>query len=143
MKHELVKSWMTKDVIAVHARTTVLQVHRLMVKHNIRRVLVLYGVKLIGIITITDIRQAKPSGATTLSVREMYYYLSQLPVGEVMTLHPITVSPNTTLMEAAKLMVDNQVSVLPVVNSPLVKEVVGIITESDIFRLMFTKQPKY
>lgn len=142
MKHELVKNWMTKEVIAVHPRTNVLQVHRLMIKHHIRRVLVLYGVKLIGIVTITDIRQAKPSETTTLSVREMYHYLSQLPVGEVMTLHPITISPNTTLMEAAKLMVDNQISVLPVINSPLVKEVVGIITESDIFRLMFARHPK-
>jgi acetoin utilization protein AcuB len=72
MKKELVKDWMTKDVITIHPHTTLPEAHQIMMAEEIRRLPVLdkHG-RLIGIITLGDIRGAQPSPATSLSVWEL------------------------------------------------------------------------
>ena len=59
--------------------------------------------------------------------------LTQHIVREVMTYSPMTINPSATIQEAAERMLEYQVSGLPVVRNG---KVVGIITESDIFRLV-------
>ena len=86
--------------------------------------------KLIGITTQTDLLHASPSSATTLSVFEMNYLLAHLQVKEVMS-RPITVPEDAPLEEAARLMVEQGISCLPVMRDG---ELVGIITETDIFK---------
>jgi acetoin utilization protein AcuB len=86
--------------------------------------------RLIGIVTQTDLLQASPSQATTLSVYEMNYLLAHLKVKDVMST-PITVPEDAPLEEAARIMVDNKIGCLPVLRDG---ELVGIITETDIFR---------
>ncbi|MCX6043334.1 MAG: CBS domain-containing protein [Caldilinea sp.] len=51
----------------------------------------------------------------------------------VMTYSPVTISPSATIQEAAERMLEHQVSGLPVVRG---NQLVGILTESDIFRLV-------
>jgi CBS domain-containing protein len=53
-----------------------------------------------------------------------------------MTTNPITVSSEATISVAAQIMLANRVSGLPVLDAS--EKVVGIITESDIFRLVVT-----
>jgi acetoin utilization protein AcuB len=64
----------------------------------------------------------------------MNYLLSQLKVKKVMTQNPITISPFATISEAAWTMLEYKVSGLPVVDQD--RKLLGIITESDIFRLV-------
>ena len=87
--------------------------------------------RLVGIVTRGDVREASPSNATSLSIYEIHYLLSQLAVEAIMTRNPRTVTPDTTIKEAARLMLDHKISGLPVVEGD---QLVGIITESDIFR---------
>ncbi len=135
MKNMLVKDWMSKKVITVDPETALPDAHRLMKINHIRRLPVVdKKEKLLGIVTIGDIREASPSDATTLSVWELHYLLSKLTVGKIMTPDPITVRRDTTIRDAAKLMLDNKIGGLPVVDEE--NKVVGIITESDIFRLL-------
>ena len=135
MKNMLVKDWMSKKVITVAPETSLPDAHRLMKINHIRRLPVVDKKgKLLGIVTIGDIREASPSDATTLSVWELHYLLSKLTVGKIMTPDPITVTPEATIRDAAKLMMDHKIGGLPVVDSD--NKVVGIITESDIFRLL-------
>lgn len=133
-RKELIKDWMTKNVVVASPDTTLPEAHRLMTEMNIRRLPVVDGEKLVGIVTRGDIRGAEPSDATTLSIWELNYLLAKLKVSEIMTRKPITTNPEATIGVAAQLMLDNKVSGLPVVNDE--GKVVGIITESDIFRLV-------
>jgi len=134
MKQELVKDWMTRDVVTITPDTTLPDAHRLMDEKGIRRLPVLKDGRLVGIVTRGDVRGAEPSSATSLSIWELHYLLAKLTITEVMTRNPITISQDATIGEAAQVMLDSRISGLPVVDSG--GKVVGIITESDIFRLV-------
>ena len=134
MKQDLVKDWMTREVITVSPDASLPQAHRLMTRHNIRRLPVLKNDRLVGIVTRGDVRGAEPSGATSLSIWEINYILAKLKIKDIMTLDPLTVSEEATISEVAQTMLDRKISGLPVVNSN--NELVGIITESDIFRII-------
>ncbi len=88
--------------------------------------------KLIGIVTDSDLMNASPSEATTLSVWEINYLLSRITVERVMTRDPITVTEDTTVEEAARIMADNKIGGLPVLRD---NRLVGIITETDLFKI--------
>ncbi|GAB4571152.1 MAG: hypothetical protein Kow0077_07100 [Anaerolineae bacterium] len=135
MKNLLVQDWMTKQVITITADTKVPDAANLMREKKIRRLPVVDDEgKLIGIISYTDILQAEPSDATSLSVWEINYLLSKLPVSKVMTPDPISIRPEATIKDAAQIMHDHKIGGLPVVDAD--HHVVGIITESDIFRIL-------
>ena len=135
MNKELVKDWMTDEVIMIGPKTTLPKAHELMMNHKIRRLPVVNpDGRLVGIITLGDVRGAEPSQATTLSVWELNYLLARLQVSKIMTRNPVTISPTSTIGEAARLMLDKKVSGLPVTDEG--GAVVGIITESDIFRMV-------
>jgi CBS domain-containing protein len=134
MRKALVRDWMSKNVITVTPETTLPEAHRLMTEHKIRRLPVVKDGKVVGIVTRGDIRGAEPSEATSLSIWELNYLLSRLRVEEIMTPNPITIPPDATIGEAAQLMLKHKISGLPVVDAQ--GALVGIITESDIFRLI-------
>ena len=129
-----VKDWMTRRVITVDPRTSLPDAHKLMRTNNIRRLPVVERGRLVGIVTRSDIREASPSEATTLSIWEMHYQLSKLSVAVIMTKDPYTVTPDTTIKDAAKLMYTHKFGGLPVVNDA--GDLQGIMTESDIFRIL-------
>ena len=85
-------------------------------------------------------REAEPSRATTLSIYEVHYLLGKLTVERIMTRNPITISPDETIRSAAQLMLQHKIGGLPVVE-PTTGKLVGIITESDIFRI-FAQEPE-
>jgi len=135
MKTELVKDWMTKDVITISPHTTLPEAHKIMTEQLIRRLPVVDKKgKLVGIVTRGDIRGAEPSQATTLSIWELNYLLAGLKVQEIMTPDPITLPQTATIGKAARTMLENQISGLPILDER--EQVAGIITESDIFRMV-------
>jgi acetoin utilization protein AcuB len=98
---------------------------------GIRRLPVMKGGKLIGIVTKRRLLEVSPSPATTLSVFEMNYLLAKTVVRDIMTKEVLTVSPDALLEQAAVLMADNNIGGLPVLDGG---RLVGIITEKDIFQ---------
>ena len=135
MKRERVSNWMTPDPITVKLETTLPEVHQIMVSEEIRRLPVVDEKGcLLGIVTLGDVRGAQPSPATSLSIWEMNYLLSSLDVEKIMTPDPITVHPDQTVGEAARIMLENRISGLPVTDEEGC--LVGIITESDIFSMV-------
>ncbi|MCS7251833.1 MAG: CBS domain-containing protein [Thermoflexus sp.] len=129
-----VRDWMTSNPITISPRTTLPEAHRIMKEHRIRRLPVIdeHG-RLVGIVTLGDVREASPSGATSLSIFELNYLLACLTVDKIMTRKVITVTPDTPIVEAARLMLEHKIGGLPVVEND---RVVGIITESDIFKMV-------
>jgi acetoin utilization protein AcuB len=106
---------------------------RLMREHKFRRLPVVNAEhKLVGIVSERDLLHAAPSPATSLSVWEMNYLLSKLKVEQLMAPRVVSVTADTPLEEAARLMVEHKIGGLPVVNAQ--QRVVGVITETDIFK---------
>ena len=135
----LVRDWMTSPVYTVLPNTPISTAHKIMKDKNIRRLPVIGDHDIIGIITLGDVREASPSNATTLSIWELNYLWSQLAVDRIMTTRLVTVAPDEPILNAADLMLKHKISGLPVVKD---KTLVGMITESDIFRmLMRARQP--
>ena len=135
MKKELVKNWMSKDVITLKPDATLPDAHKLMMEEEIRRLPVVDdNGRLLGIVTLGDIRGAEPSTATNLSVWELNYLLASCTLDKIMTAKPFTISVEATIGQAARLMLENRISGLPVVDDD--GKLVGIITESDIFSMV-------
>ncbi len=125
-----VGKWMTKDPITVQRSTSLFDAINLMKEKNIRRLPVMEGGRLVGIVTRTDLLKAAPSEATTLSVFELKHLLAHKAVEELMIPNPHTVTPDTPIEVAALLMSSFKIGALPVTEKG---KLVGIITESDIF----------
>lgn len=129
----LVGERMSHPVITVHPETSLQDALHLMHTEHIRLLPVVDKKGyLTGIVAESDLIQASPSEATTLSVWEVSYLLSKLTVQKIMTTRVITVREDTPLEEAARIMADHKITGLPVVRGD---RLVGIITETDLFRI--------
>ena len=127
----LVRDKMNGDVITIAPDQSLRMARERMHKHGVRRLPVVEHGKLVGIITDRDVRQAWASPATSLSTHELLYLLDRLTVAEVMTWKTFTVTPDTSLIEAAQQLHDHKIGGLPVVEG---SEVVGMITETDLLQ---------
>lgn len=130
----LVRERMTANPVVVHPDMPFEDALQLLRDKKVRRLPVVdkQG-NLVGIVVEKDLLYASPSPATSLSVFEVHYLLSKLQVKDVMTKRVITVGEDCPLEEAARIMVDHKIGSLPVVRG---RQVVGIITETDIFKIM-------
>jgi acetoin utilization protein AcuB len=129
-----VRDEMSSPVVTVPPEMPFQDALRLMQQKNFRRLPVVDDKgKLVGIVAERDLLYASPSPATSLSVWEMNYMLSKIKVNRLMTPDVITTTPETTIEDAAHLMVVSRIGGLPVVDGD---EVVGIITETDIFKIL-------
>ena len=129
-----VKEWMTGQVITVSPTTSISTAHQSMKEHGVRRLPVVDDGQLVGIVTIGDVREASPSDATTLSIWELNYLWAQLTVEKIMTRKVLTIEQNRPILDAAQIMLEQKVSGLPVVDDK--GALVGMLTESDIFRML-------
>lgn len=130
----LVKDCMTPSPVTILPETTHRQAAELMHEHNLHHLPVVdRNGRLVGIVVEQDLLAAQPSPATTLSIYEIHGLLSKLQVKEIMSRPVHTTTPLCPLEEAARLMLDKDIGCLPVVDHD---QVVGIITDTDIFRVL-------
>ena len=130
----LIREWMTTAVISAKEDASMLKVSKLMKEHGIKRVPVVDDeMKLIGIVSDRDIKEASPPKATTLDIHELSYLLSELKIKDIMTKEPVSVSPMDTIEQVALIMLEKKLTGLPVVDWE--KKLVGMITEADIFKI--------
>jgi len=130
----LVRETMTPNPVVVHPDASFADAMDLLRAKKIRRLPVVNDAgALVGIVVEKDLLKAAPSPATTLSVYEIPYLLSRLKIKDIMTKRVITVEEDWPLEEAARVMVEHKIGCLPVMRG---NKVVGIITETDIFRAM-------
>lgn len=129
----LVRDWMTDTVYTLLPQTSIETAHKIMKDKKIRRLPVIKNGKIVGIVTLGDVREASPSDATTLSIWELNSLWAQLTVEKIMTTTVITLHPDESILNAAELMLKHKISGLPVVEN---NALIGIVTESDIFRML-------
>lgn len=126
---------MTLNPITVSPNMTVPEVQALIKKEKVHRLPVLNEEKkLIGIVTEKDLIYASPSPVSSLSIYEMAYLLSKITVKQIMTTDVISIVKDTTVEEAARIMFDQDISCLPVVDSE--DYLIGILTKSDLFKVL-------
>src|SRR5215510_3468042 len=123
---------MSRPVISVTPDAPVNDVLAMFKKEHIRRAPVVKDGKLLGIVSQGDLLNATASSVTTLSVWELNYLISKVKVKDVMTKKVITVTKDTPIEEAARIMADKKIGGLPVVDGD---KVVGMITETDLFKI--------
>jgi acetoin utilization protein AcuB len=123
---------MSYPVVSVNPGMPINEALSLMRRERIRRTPVIKDSQLVGIVSDKDLLNASPSPATSLSIWEMNYLLSKITVRDVMTKDVLTVTHDTPIEEAARIMADNKIGGLPVIKE---NKVVGIITETDLFKI--------
>lgn len=124
-----VKNKMTANPYTISPDASVIDAVELMKEKNLRRLPVVKDGKIVGIVSKEDLQKVSPTKATSLSIFEINYLLSKTTVKDAMTKEIVTISPDSLLEEAAVIMRDKKIGILPVVED---KIIVGVITESDI-----------
>ena len=130
----LVEKWMTRTPVTIQEDESLAKVRKLMKEKKVRRLPVLNGEKLVGIVTDRDLAAASPSKATTLDVWEIHALLEELKVKDIMTASPVTIRPGDTVEKAALILIERKFGGLPVVSPD--GGLVGILTQHDVFRAL-------
>jgi acetoin utilization protein AcuB len=130
----LVRDWMSKNVITVDENDSMFDATKIMKKKDIRMLPVMKKGKLVGIITDRDLKRASASDANSLEIHELLYFLSKIKLKDIMTKDPITIPSDYTMEEAAEVLLENKISGVPVVDDR--GQVVGVITQSDLFKVI-------
>jgi acetoin utilization protein AcuB len=127
-----VRDCMSSPAVAITPDTPLLDALNLMHEHRFRRLPVVdENDRLVGIVSERDLLYASPPPATLLSGLELNHLLAELQIKKIMTREVLTTTPDTFVEDAARLMVENKVGGLPVVDED--NHVVGVITETDVF----------
>lgn len=128
----LVKDRMTKHPLTIRADASISQTHRYMQEQGIRHLPVVdKSGRMIGLVAEDDLLKAEPSSATSLSVWEIHSLLDRITVSQAMVRDVITTTEDVPIEEAAHLLLEHKIGCLPVMRD---EKLVGIITESDLFR---------
>lgn len=133
MNKELVKNHMTSPVFSVSSDTGLSDAYRIMTVNKIRRLPIVDKDKLVGIISLNDVLEARPSDATSLSIWELNYLMANLKIKDIMCSSVCSIDADATVGAAAKMMLEKKFSGIPVTEKG---NLIGIITESDIFRML-------
>lgn len=129
-----IKHWMSPNPITVSEDTQVTAAHKIMAENRVRRLPVVDGEgRLKGLITLRNIIAASPSAAEALGRHEMNALMAKLKVGHIMVKNPETVSPEDSVMDVVRDGHVRGIGAFPVVEDG---KLVGIVTETEIFRAM-------
>jgi CBS domain-containing protein len=123
---------MTAPVFIVSPDATVAHARNLMVRHRISRLPVMDGGNLVGILTKKDIAYRLRQGEPAWRRRP----LDRIPVGALMTEHPVVVQPDTGVRSIARIFVENAISSVPVVDGGVVA---GIVTKNDLMKSVYIR----
>lgn len=132
MINMFIEQRMTSNPITIASTATIADASELMRTNNFRRLPVVDGGKLVGLVTDRDLRSVSPSPATTLSIFELNYLLTKMQIKDIMEKKVITIQVDATVEEAALLLYNHRIGGLVVVDEK--STVVGVITETDIFK---------
>jgi len=125
---------MNRDVITCHPREKVSVILYKLKTFNISGMPVVLKGRLEGIITRTDIIEYLTMGLEVTEIdKEELLTKYNTPVGEIMKRDVITVLPGTPVEEAAKIMVEHNINMLPVVQEG---KLIGILTRGDIIKAL-------
>lgn len=125
-----VSNMMVTDLITATPEQTIAEVLDLMAEHDIHRIPIVQGQKLVGLVSETVVSQNSPSQASSYSVHELNYLLAKTKIADIMLKKVITIKPSALIEQAAEKMVKHDIGCLPVVDENY--NLVGLITNNTI-----------
>ncbi len=130
-----VADWMTRNPITIDDEASMIEALHLMKDRDVRRLPVMHKGRLAGIITDRMLKDYSPGKATSLDTWEVHYLLAKTPVKDAMHAHPHTVTPDTKLTDAARVIRDHKLYGLCIVDNK--GDLVGIFTIKDMIEALF------
>lgn len=130
----LVKNWMSKNPVTIDVEASMQDAIRLMKQKNIKLLPVIKGDDLVGVVTDRDLKKASASDATSLDVHELLYLITKIKIKDIMVENPVTVPEDFTIEETADILLAKKISGVPVLGKT--GKIVGVITKSDLFRVI-------
>ena len=133
-KQTPISTIMTSNLIKLNLSDNLTKAELLFKKHKVRHIPVVDGNTILGMLSYSDllrISYVDPFDDENENVPVMIYNLFN--ISQVMTKNPITISPETTIKEAAEILAKNEFHALPVCEGNLL---VGIITTTDLIRYL-------
>lgn len=137
MKNGIVSNWMTAPAVSVTPEAHLVDARRIMDIKKIRALPVVSDNQVVGIVTRRGLLRTD-FAATNSDAWIANVDVRDERIDDVMTANPITILPNSSLPKAARVMMENKITALPVVNNKSLK---GILTASDIFRFIIDELP--
>lgn len=124
---------MTSEVVTLNEEQSLRDALTLQRRHKIRHIPVVADGNIVGILTDRDLKRASPSLLSGIDQERYDELLDTTRVAQVMTRDPRTVSPETSLKDVAKILIEGKFGALPVIEK---NSLVGIITEIDLLRVL-------
>lgn len=137
MERMRVRDIMTSPALMIGPDMTVPAAIAIMKQHGIRHLPVVENGRLVGMISRGDLREASITASINADHYELHFMLSKLTVSKLMSCRVYTVTSDAFIVHAAELMTEHKIAGLPVVDEK--GAVIGIITESDLLRMLVTK----
>ncbi len=132
-----VAKWMTKSLMTIKPKDSLRHARERLAKYRVNQLPVVVDEKLVGIVTDRDIRDAYPSSLRLFYGKDIDEFGDSHTVEEVMTYNVVSVTPQTSLREAAQRLRRQRFGALPVVDQG---QLVGIITRSDLLDAMLAEE---
>lgn len=137
MINGMVRNWMSSPVVTVSPETHLSEARKIISEKNIRALPVVIDGKLVGIITRRGLLRLDLSLLDNHSFHAEPIQADEM-IGQVMTKNPITIAPDAVIPKAARIMLENKITALPVLENG---KLIGILTNSDLMRFIIAETP--
>ena len=126
-----VKEVMVKEVATLDVNDELSLANDIMRLGRIRHLPVVDGSRLVGLVSERDLFRSSLAHALGYGGSASRNLMKALRIKDIMVREVATISPEAKLFDAVKLMIDEKIGCLPVVEDD---RLVGLITETDIMR---------
>ncbi len=131
MPETRVRDIMPEKMVTVSAGDTLSTVEDIMTLGRVRHMPVVQGGRLVGVVSERDLLRASLSTLSSFGSDQRRAFLQAVEIARVMSTPPITIEPDETVEAAARIMAEEKIGCLPVVQG---QRLLGLITETDVLR---------
>lgn len=128
---------MTSTVVTIEPQNSVATAIRFMRQGQLRRLPVIENGELVGIVTSGDLRRITGLSSILNDPSQDNFLWRHIPVENVMSRNPTTLEVDTPICEAARLLVEQKIGGVPIVDQG---KLVGIVTTSDLLATLMVDE---
>ena len=132
VRRRVVADIMTKELVTLGPEDSLMEALEVMRRHRIRRLPVVAGDRLVGLLCEGDVKRAQPSILSS-NQAEFDRVMQDTQASRVMIREPVTVTADTPLRGAAQTLHETKFGTLPVVDG---EKLIGIVTDADCLRVL-------
>ncbi len=124
-----VRDIMQEKIVTISDSDTLSTVEDIMTLGHLRHMPVVHAGKLVGVVSERDLLRASLSNLTEFGSEQRRAFLTVVEIARVMSAPPIVIEPDAGVQEAARVMAEQRIGCLPVVDGDTL---VGMLTETDL-----------